>query len=85
MIEKNTMLDTLIERRNVYQRNLADEMVNVLFFGHKLKEALKGKKKGNQDKVNAENSIANAQKAVKNFKLIIQSFDELIALEKKNA
>lgn len=78
MNEIKTIVDACIERRNIYTLDLADRMANVVFFT-KRKDAAK---KDTQERVDAINSLSENQIAVKNRKLLIESFDEIIKKER---
>jgi len=74
MAEPKTKIDQLIELRNAVQARLCEWEANVLYWEMVSKKA----KKNTQDKVDAENNIANNRKNVKKDTLYLKCIDILI-------
>lgn len=80
-MKPNTMLESAIERRNFYQGRMIENMVNIVYFTKQMKTF----KPDTQERVDAKNSVSQAEKAIKNDERLLESFDELIASIKKGS
>jgi len=87
----NTLLDSVIERKNHYQGRMAENMVNIIYY-----TKVKAQREANRDKLDidteeraamnkevmqADKAIENGNDNVKADKMLMLAFDEMI---KKN-
>lgn len=73
-MKQNTLLETIVERRNFYQGRLVESMVNVIYFTKEMAKA----KPDTQERVDAKNQIEQAQKRIAEDEQLLVCFDELI-------
>ena len=78
---KQTTLDSAIERRNLYQCRMIDNMVNVIYFTRLAETS----KPDTQERVDAKKNIAEADIAIQNDKKLLAAFDTLIEQLEKDA
>lgn len=72
---KQTALEAAIERRNIYQQRMMDNMVNVIYFTKRLEKS----ESDTQERVDAKKSVTDANLAIDQDKQLLEAFDVLIS------
>lgn len=74
-MKENTLIDSIIERKNFYQGRLVESMINVIYFTKEMAKT----KADTQERVDAKNQIESAQRRIKEDEQLVACFDELLA------
>jgi len=64
-MQKHTLIDSVTERRNYYQGRMAENMVNIIYFGKRKEKLIE-----EQTKLKEGVSSKDARKSAKNVKLL---------------
>jgi hypothetical protein len=92
-MEKHTLIDSAIERRNHYQGRMAENMTNIIYFGKRKANLISQRNKSKVDSearaelnkqiVSAEGAIATGKDNIEQDQMLVDSFDELLKSFKK--
>jgi len=70
--------EAVIAQRNIYQAQLVDRFVNVIYFKKQMMLTNQTFPENSQERTDATTNYNNAHKALENDQIVMESFDELL-------